>query len=150
MAYNVKSYTDVEQSKVLAKILPIESADMYYQHVLPKSDKIKHNPEIGNPVNALKWYNKGYTTSRKEPITLYEYCIPCWSTQALLDEIPYQVVNAVEEDLTLHVEKEELQYHLRYENECTGACYEIETETYDDLIDACFEMIVKLKEKDLI
>lgn len=80
----------------------------------------------------------------------YVEVIPCWSTQALLDEIPYQVVNAVEEDLTLHIEKEELQYHLRYENECTGASYEIETETYDDLIDACFEMIVKLKEKDLI
>ena len=50
----------------------------------------------------------------------------------------------------VHKEKEELQYQLRYENECTGASYEIETETYDDLIDACFEMIVKLKEKDLI
>ena len=50
----------------------------------------------------------------------------------------------------VHKEKEELQYQLRYENECTGDYCEIDTETYDDLIDACFEMIVKLKEKDLI
>ena len=66
----LKAYTDLEQSKKLAKILPLESADMHYQYVLPKSDKIKHNPEIGNPANALEWYNRGYTTFGKEPITL--------------------------------------------------------------------------------
>ena len=34
----IKSYTDVSQSKVLAKILPLESADMYYpcEGVSPK------------------------------------------------------------------------------------------------------------------
>jgi hypothetical protein len=74
----------------LAEILPLESADMYYQYVLPKSGKIKHNPEIGNPINALKWYNKGYTTSGKEPITLDEYCVPCWSLTALLSVITKQ------------------------------------------------------------
>ena len=42
----IKSYTSLEQSKQLAEFLPIKSADMYYQYVLPKSDKIKHNPEI--------------------------------------------------------------------------------------------------------
>lgn len=104
----MKAYTDIEQSKRLSEILPVESADMYYQYVSPKSGKIKHNPEIGNPENALKWYNKGYTTSGKEPITLDEYCIPCWSLAALLATID------------------------------SGVC--------DDLIDACYEMILKLHE----
>ena len=61
---------------------------MYYPYLLPQSDKIKHNPEIGNPVNALKWYNKGYTTSGKEPITLNEYCVPCWSFASQLALLP--------------------------------------------------------------
>lgn len=29
----IKSYTDLEQSKKLAEILPIESADMHYNNV---------------------------------------------------------------------------------------------------------------------
>ena len=89
----IKSYTDLQQSKKLAEILPLESADMYYQYVLPKSGKIKHNPEIGNPVNALEWYNKGYTFGGKEPITLNEYCVPCWSLAALLGVFSYYEIN---------------------------------------------------------
>lgn len=82
----MKSYTDISQSKKLAQILPVESADMYYKYVLPKSDRIIHTPEIGNPINSLKWYNEGYTLlmSKREPITLSEYCIPCWSLATLL------------------------------------------------------------------
>ena len=84
----MKSYTDIEQSKKLAEILPFESADMYYKYVLPKSDKIHYIPEIGNPVDSLKWYNKGYTFSgKRKPITLNDYCIPCWSLVALLGVI---------------------------------------------------------------
>jgi hypothetical protein len=73
----MKSYTDIEQSKKLAEFLPIESADMYYKYILPKSDKIHNVPEIGNPIKSLKWYNEGYTFSgRRKPITLNDYCIP--------------------------------------------------------------------------
>ena len=146
MAYNVKSYTDVEQARCLARILSPETADMHYNNLSVKG------------VNYVDPFHADLTSYKDSVVTLRDYkkanplfeVLPCWSTQALLDEIPYQVVNESEEDLTLHIEKEELQYHLRYENECTGASYEIETGTYDDLIDACFEMIVKLKEKDLI
>lgn len=57
----IKAYTNLEQSKKLAEILPPESADMYYQYALPKSDKIMYKPILGEPINALEWYNKGYT-----------------------------------------------------------------------------------------
>ena len=105
----IKSFTDLSQSKVLAKILPLESADRFYQYVLPKSGKIKHNPEIGNPVNALKWYNKGYTTSGKEPITLDEYCVPCWSLAALLELLP-DVIKVEEECYTFSLIKNVIEY----------------------------------------
>ena len=84
----MKAFTDLKQSKKLTEILPVESADMYYKYVLPKSDKIIHTPVIGNPIDSLKWYNKGYTfRGRREPITLSEYCIPCWSLAALINVI---------------------------------------------------------------
>ena len=60
----IKSYTDIEQSKKLAKILPIESADMIY------------------PVNfdfPFIWIEK----PEKDKDT-----IPCWSLAALLEIFP--------------------------------------------------------------
>ena len=30
----IKSYTDIEQSRKLAKILPLESADMYWRSII--------------------------------------------------------------------------------------------------------------------
>ena len=132
----IKSFTDLQQSKKLAEILPIESADMYYQYVLPKSSKIKHNPEIGNPVNALKWYNKGYTTSGKEPITLDEYCVPCWSLAALLDVLP-RIENLKP---VLDLEFNYVQYAYDIDLSATG----------DNPIDACVAMIEKLNELNLL
>ena len=128
----IKSYTDLSQSKKLAEILPLESADMYYQYVLPKSDKIKHNPEIGNPVNALKWYNNGYTTFGKEPITLDEYCVPCWSLTGLLGVLPSATLDSSNDHY----------YRLH--------CMERYTEWYDNAVDACYEMIIKLHDLNLL
>lgn len=36
MAYNVKSYTDVEQASYLARILSPETADMHYNNLSVK------------------------------------------------------------------------------------------------------------------
>lgn len=63
----MKAYTDIEQSKILAEILPLDSADMVYvttdyaMRVLPKED-----------IDA-KTYLK---------------VSPCWSLVALLDILP--------------------------------------------------------------
>ena len=63
----MKSYTDIEQSKVLAKILPIESADMFFSgYTYPKE---RHLPTFS-------------ITS----ITIKDN-IPCWSLAALLEEL---------------------------------------------------------------
>lgn len=131
----MKAYTDLEQSKKLAEILPLQSADMFYEYVLPKSDKIKHNPEIGNPINALEWYNKGYTLSGKEPITLDEYCVPCWSLAALLSAIP----NA-------SLPRNVLGWQcISYKN-----CICTKGDIADDPVDACVEMIIRLNELNLL
>ena len=133
----IKSFTDLEQSRKLANILPLESADMYYQYVLPKSDKIKHNPEIGNPINALEWYNKGYVFSGKEPITMDEFCVPCWSLTALLGVLPKTIDHE-----TLFIETSPALWHIGYRN--------VYTARTDNPVDACYKLITKLYEEKLI
>ena len=141
----IKSYTDISQSKKLAEILPIESADMYYQYVLPKSDKIKHNPEIGNPINALEWYNKGYVFSGKEPITIDEFCIPCWSLAALLDIIKTYSSRL---EITLRADK---NYNIfAVSGDFVFRSFDECSEGYNNLIDACYALILKLNELNLL
>jgi len=62
----IKSYTDLQQSKMLAEILSPESADMYYKEwrLDTKSIHIAHVGTAGK-VN-----------------------LPCWSLAALLDVLP--------------------------------------------------------------
>ncbi len=146
----MKSYTDLEQSKKLTEILPQDSADMFYKYVLPKSDKIHHIPEIGNPINSLKWYNEGYTfRGKKEPITLNEYCVPCWSLAALLEALDDEITDKEGNDYTLTIVKENLQYQLYY-HDAWGQVEDIETDYYDDMVDACYEMLVKLHKLNLL
>ena len=59
----MKSYTDLEQSKKLAEILPIESADMFWPNAPITVPCIKD----GNPMGVN---------------------IPCWSLAALLELMP--------------------------------------------------------------
>ena len=68
----MKSYTDLEQSKKLAEILPIESADMYYS----KYDTIHANTLYGSC--DIRYFN------------INEY-IPCWSLAALFGVLPHRI-----------------------------------------------------------
>ena len=73
----MKSFTDLEQSKRLAEILPPESADMWWNYYSVTTDfgtpQIIH---LDTPwVGSFNWYN--------EPDN-----IPCWSLSALLDVLP--------------------------------------------------------------
>ena len=52
-------------------------------------------------------------------------------------------------DYNLSIVKEGLQYQLYY-HDSWGQAEDIETDYYDDMVDACYEMIMKLKEKNLL
>lgn len=62
----MKSYTDLQQSKKLAEILPLESADMYY------------------------WCGEDLRVGGYKAIDM-DYDIPCWSLAALLSVLPQLV-----------------------------------------------------------
>lgn len=128
----IKSYTDIEQSKKLAKILPLESADICYQY--------QRDRWVGEP--DYKEYPQFEIVSDKRDI-------PCWSLQALLDEIPDEIMNEQEEDLKLHIDKEDYSYGLFYEKN-TGEMFEIETDYHDNFVDTCVEMITKLHELKML
>lgn len=81
--------TTIEQSKRLldAGLDPV-SADMYYKNNLPWTDKEPRYSAVlsdGSPVEALEWYNKGYTAGGKEPLPLLHFCFPAWSLSRLWD-----------------------------------------------------------------
>ena len=116
----MKSYTDIEQSKKLAEILPLETADMFYTSLNSDYPWIwidKHLMEVGD--------------------------IPCWSLAALikcLSEIKPQVYTPI---LFPSESKWILQFvEYGYGNVCEVSC--------DNPIDSCYEMIIELQEQKLL
>jgi hypothetical protein len=124
----MKAYTDLKQSKKLAEILLIKSADMCYRIVA-------YNP---NDTHVYQPYCFSGTL---------ESDIPCWSLAALLEQIPSDLGSA-----TLTIEKcdsEPFKYGLNY-HDCWGREDDIQTKYYDDLVDVCYEMILKLHKLKLL
>lgn len=114
----MKSFTDIEQSKKLEEILPIESADMYYFTI------IRDYPYSQGKIKSIAKIMDGSFSS--------EYDTPCWSLAALLNVLPSSTLDSSDD------------HHYRLH------CMERFTEWHDNPIDACYEMILKLKEKDLL
>ena len=120
----MKVYTDIEQSKKLAEILPLDSADMCY----------------GIDDDTLKYIKIPWLIPYHK-YTAKEFYIPCWSLAALLDIIPSNLGSSkltIEKD-DLEPLKYRLNYHDTWEIED-----DIQTKYYDDLVDACYEMIINL------
>jgi hypothetical protein len=68
----IKSYTDLEQSKQLAEILPLESADMWF----------------ANGIYLIK--------TSEEPKDI-KGVFPCWSLAALLSVIPQVYLDSIKQ-----------------------------------------------------
>ena len=125
----IKSYTDLEQSKKLAEILPLESADMYY--ILMPDGVYNHFP----------------LTGRKSELT-EDTDIPCWSLAALLEQIPYELCDDGNSTY-LQINKEDDVYQLVYDDPY-GDFESIETNRCEHFVDACYEMIIKLNELNML
>ena len=123
----MKSYTDIPQSKTLAEILPIESADLWW-------NESKNYPEF------IKTYHE-YLSVSIPPI-------PCWSLAALLNVLPkiYYPVKDHKTDLILGKPKD--KWCVLYWDS-TGM-QDGEEALGDNPVDACVNMIVKLNEKNMI
>ena len=76
----IKSYTDLEQSKKLAEILPLESADMSYTWDFDDEQYYISIEKFSN------WRVPKYAESEK-----HKQAIPCWSLASLLEIIPSEI-----------------------------------------------------------
>lgn len=128
----IKAYTSIEQSKKLSEILPIESADMCYPYD-------RHLNKMYGDIP----YVMGYKRFNEDTD------FPCWSLAALLEELDDEITDEEGNDYTLTIVKENLQYQLYYRH-VWDQTQDIEIDYYDDMVDACYEMIIKLYKLNLL
>lgn len=132
-----KNYTDIEQSKKLAKILPLESADMKYGYIAPYdySDRMFDGgyDEIPYPKDFFK-VNPNFSENE------YDGELPCWSLTALLEFIR---------------NRHDCNYVALTSNKASLWClrtsyynhvWEDAEEVSEDAVDACVKMILRLED----
>lgn len=119
----MKAFTDIEQSRKLAEILPSESADAFYDMADPEKRQV---PIIGNPDD---YYD------------MEDWTIPCWSLAALFKLLPKSIEGA---ELSL-IKTFRDDYRIVYD---IYGDENITSEDYTNPIDACYEMIIRFKENN--
>ena len=126
----MKSFTDLSQSKALAKILPIESADMWYHgHYSPWESERKYDNEPCPSHSMSPNWDK-----------------PCWSLAALLSVIPKHIKNYN----VLRIDIDENTFAIWYDEIGYGVNNDLPNITMESAVDACYEMIIKLHEQKLL
>lgn len=133
----MKSYTDLEQSKNLTKILPIESADMEYMLEQWIDEKTHRHKEGYYEIPVVKVDDD----CPLQPITH-----PCWSLAALLNVIPKHIKN----NNVLRIDISENDFAIWYDEIGYGVNKDLPDIAADNPVKACVEMILKLKEQNLL
>ncbi len=124
-----KPCTDLEQSKELAEILPIESADMVLLHEEPYETS---DSKFDGLHQALCVAFSQYDKSWRQKYRNISY-FPCWSLAALLDYISAN-----------------FRINIKYLDNYWELDCKVQATHAKELIDACVEMIIKLKDKKLL
>lgn len=119
----IKSYTDLEQSKKLTDILPLESADMHYHYDI-EFDELEAIPTI---------------TEEDDHFILFPNDVRCWSLAALLKILVN--INCI------WVGADDVSAWRCIFNLRKGEHHE--TTEYTTPIDACYKLIIDLHEKNL-
>ncbi len=102
----IKSFTSLEQSKVLAEILPLESADMNWHEL----------PSTGFFARAFPYKLDNGAT---------EGLFPCWSLAALLDIMPNGIImNKDSQSGRYHFSSTYIETYVTADNP-VDACYEM-------------------------
>lgn len=112
-----KAFTSLEQSRKLAEILPLESADMYYSY-------------YHNPISGTSYYEE-YPIFHI-PINKNK-SLHCWSLAALIGVLPNE---------NMLVKTTDSEYYC--------IAIDVTTKHYNNPIDACYEVILKLNELNLL
>lgn len=127
----MKSYTDLEQSRKLAEFLPLESADYHYI------------------AQGEKSYFYSYSLS-SDAVNDYDEeikYIPCWSLAGLRNLLP----SAIKPNKDSYL----FESHNTFDNSWVYRYYNEDNTSYlyyknTNEVDACYEMIIKLHELNLL
>lgn len=128
----MKAFTNIEQSKKLTEILPIESADMFLAL------------DGTQPVMS-KYFDNGFVPADNT-------VIPCWSLAALIEALPLGVdIHNISDEHKMYyyveIYTKEIYMKLRRMGK-EEIC--LSTERHENLVDACVEMIFTLKQRNLL
>ena len=133
----MKSYTDLEQSKILAEILPIESADCYWDY-----DEMQK-------FHRINWFEEGF--NKESQLRLNENNVCAWSLAALVGVLPV-MIDYKGSLIRLRMDKGNVgqdDYAIWYDDLDNGLSTNIASEA-KNFIDAAYEMILKLHELNLL
>ena len=125
---DMKAFSDLEQSRKLAEFLPLESADMYWwssgkRYYIEAMDDGDFNEEEGH--------------------------IRAWSLAALINIIPQELFDGEYIiNITEGIDNKWIITYDHYENR-NHSFYGLSAGA-DNLVDACYEMIIKLHELNLL
>lgn len=126
----IKSHTDLEQSRKLAEILPLESADMYYDDIVDRVTGELFIPDDGSTIKV----GKGLGGS-----------IAAWSLAALLGAAS-TYCNRLE--ITLRTNKKYNVFAVK--SDFVFRSFDEFPDGIDNLIDCSYEMIIRLHKLNLL
>ena len=131
----MKSYTDLEQSKKLAEILPLESADMTLPFRHTKDDK--YLPGYVGTRSYIDVYNDMIVLPGMDKEEVCKLIQPCWSLAALLSVLPEEISLNSFKDGNWNALVQQHDGRMIYEDK-------------DNPVDACYELILKLHELKML
>ena len=132
----IRAYTTIEQSRKLAEILPLESADMYYEEVCNLPKVIVGNYILHNLCMEDKDYKK-----LSNPVLS-----PAWSFAVLLSIIPKRI----KDYNVLRIDISKSEFAIWYDEIGYGVNNNLPDITMESAVDACYEMILKLNKLNLL
>lgn len=128
----IKGYTDLSQSKKLAEILPLESAD----NVIVSFGSREGTKTVVMPKETLDVIRTPFADIRETT--------PCWSLSALINAVDFSTIN-------LHYNNARTDWIVSATiHDSTKHCTKYEGKIALNPINACYEMIIKLKERNTI
>ena len=119
----IKAYTDISQSKMLAKILPLKSADMHY-HYDNDFGELESIPTI---------------TEEDDHFVLFSKDVRCWSLAALLGVLP-----------EYNLQRTDWGNKTEYKIVVTIDEENYASKNYDNPLDACVDLIEHLNKLKLL
>ena len=131
----IRAYTTIEQSRRLAEILPLESADMIWYGIYRGMDGEHHLlSDEYNEFGLIAINKEFYKTLFRIGDEFVDW-LPCWSIAALLGVLPKGTNISTPKPI----------------NALSYCCWNQYDEIYaDNPVDACYEMILKLNELKML